>query len=51
MKTDEDWGFSYIRNIMASLEVYETNRDFYKNMDEFYPTIIKNLVDENHKFK
>ena len=51
LETDENWGFSYIRNIMASLEFYEKNRDYYKNMDSFYPLLIQNLVEEKHKIK
>ncbi len=51
LETDENWGFSYIRNIMDSLEIYEKNRNYYKNIDEFYPLLIQNLVSEKHKVK
>lgn len=49
LETDENWGFSYIRNIMNSLEIYEKNRNEYKNMDEFYPLLIQSLVEEKKK--
>lgn len=51
LETDENWGFSYIRNIMASLEIYEKNRNYYKSIDEFYPELIQNLVEEKSKEK
>lgn len=51
LKTDEEWGFSYIENIMTSLEFYERNRNYYRNIDEFYPSLIQNLVGKKHKLK
>ncbi len=46
LKNDIDWFFSYIINIMNSLEIYEKNRNDYKNIDVFYPILIQNLVKE-----
>ena len=51
LKTDEEWGFAYIENIMTSLEFYERNRNYYRNIDEFYPSLIQNLVGKKHKLK
>lgn len=51
LELDENWGFSYIRNIMTSLEIYEKNRNYYKDMDVFYPLLIQNLIREKHKLK
>ncbi len=37
-------GFIYIDNILNSLIMYENNRDTYKNIEEFYPVIINNMI-------
>lgn len=51
LETDENWGFSYIRNILQSLKTYENNRTQYKIMDDFYPLLIQDIVNKHHKLK
>ncbi len=44
IKLEEELGFIYIKNVLDSLIFYENSREKYKNINEYYPEIIKNIV-------
>ena len=43
---EKERGFIYIDTILEALVFYENNRDLYPNIDEYYPKIIENIINE-----
>ena len=44
-------GFFYIEGLCKSLEIYENNRDKYRNLEAFFPELVKVFKDYAEKYK